>query len=189
LCFCFLLNTPDKDQQGRKEMGLSRMVSSVRRIIGGVKTEGATRYSATEIPVATSLQPRKNIRTRAVHQENERAVHSSRAQDHSAAVKKRRFRPGTVALREIHKLQQSTQLLMRKAPFRRLVRQVARNVTGSQHSEPRWSESALEAVQEAAEAHLTSLLTDSNLCALHAKRVTLMSKDLQLARRLRGERF
>ena len=99
-------------------------------------------------------------------------------------AKKFRWRPGTVALRQIKKFQKSTNLLMRKAPFQRLVRELA-----SGHKEGlRWQASAVAALQEATEAYVTGLLSDSNLCALHAKRVTLMARDLQLARRLRGER-
>jgi len=98
--------------------------------------------------------------------------------------KKRRFHPGTVALRQIRKLQKSTKVLMRKAPFQRLVRELA-----SGHKEGlRWQASAVAAVQEATEGYTVGLLSDSNLVALHAKRVTLQVKDIQLARRLRGER-
>ena len=95
-----------------------------------------------------------------------------------------RWRPGTVALRQIKRYQKSTELLLRKAPFQRLVRELA---TGQKEG-LRWAASAVAALQEATEAYVTGLLSDSNLCALHAKRVTLMARDLQLARRLRGER-
>ena len=106
-----------------------------------------------------------------------------RARD-PAQGKKFRWRPGTVALRQIKQYQKTTDLLMRKAPFQRLVRELA---TG--HKEGlRWQASAVAALQEATEAYITGLLADGNLCALHAKRVTLMARDLQLARRLRGER-
>ena len=98
--------------------------------------------------------------------------------------RKFRWRPGTVALRQIKKYQKSTDLLMRKAPFQRLVRELA---TGHKDG-LRWQASAVAALQEATEAYVTGLLGDANLCALHAKRVTLMARDLQLARRLRGER-
>jgi histone H3 len=75
-------------------------------------------------------------------------------------------------------------LLLRKAPFQRLVREVA----AGQKDGLRWAASAVAAVQESAEAHLIGLLADANLCALHTRRVTAMPRDLQLARRLRGER-
>eukprot|EP00052_Salpingoeca_macrocollata_P018521 m.152099 g.152099 ORF g.152099 m.152099 type:complete len:133 (-) comp20717_c1_seq4:21-419(-) len=97
---------------------------------------------------------------------------------------KRRFRPGTKALREIRAYQKSTALLMRKLPFSRVVREVATPfcVTG----DLRWQALALLALQEAAEAFLVHLFEDANLCAIHAKRVTIQVKDIQLARRIRG---
>jgi histone H3 len=98
--------------------------------------------------------------------------------------KPHRFRPGTVALREIRKYQKSTELLIRKLPFQRLVREIAQDYK----TDLRFQSSAIAALQEAAEAYLVGLFEDSNLCAIHAKRVTIMNKDLQLARRIRGER-
>ncbi|KAK9845297.1 hypothetical protein WJX81_002711 [Elliptochloris bilobata] len=97
--------------------------------------------------------------------------------------KKHRFRPGTVALREIRRYQRSTELLIRKLPFARLCREITNNVA----PEPfRWTAEALLAMQEATEDFMVHLLEDCNLCAIHAKRVTIMPKDLQLARRIRG---
>ena len=98
--------------------------------------------------------------------------------------KKRRFRPGAAALKEIRKYQRSTDLLIRKAPFGRLIREIARN----QKEGIRFCSSAVAALHEAAEAYLAGLFEDTNLCAVHAKRVTIMPRDIQLARRIRGER-
>ena len=95
-----------------------------------------------------------------------------------------RFRPGTVALREIRRFQKSTELLIRKLPFQRLVREIASDYRG----ELRFQSSAVLALQEASEAYMVGLFEDTNLCAIHAKRVTIMPKDMQLARRIRGER-
>lgn len=103
----------------------------------------------------------------------------------SAGLKKRRFRPGTVALREIRKYQKSTNLIISKRPFQRLVREIARDYVGNDW---RFQSTALLALQEASEAYLIGLLEDTNLCAIHAKRVTIMPKDMHLARRIRGER-
>jgi len=101
------------------------------------------------------------------------------------AVKKpRRFRPGTVALREIRRYQKSTDLLIRKIPFQRLVREIAQEFK----TDLRFQGAAILALQEASEAYLVGLFEDSNLCAIHAKRVTIMPRDMQLARRIRGER-
>ena len=98
--------------------------------------------------------------------------------------KPHRFRPGTVALREIRRYQKSTELLIRKLPFQRLVREIAQDFK----TDLRFQSSAVMALQEAAEAYLVGLFEDTNLCAIHAKRVTIMPKDVQLARRIRGER-
>ena len=104
--------------------------------------------------------------------------------------KKRRCRPGTVALRDIRKYQKSTDLLIRKAPFQRLVREIAHDVCPCEElrDQLRFQSTAILALQEAGEAYLVGLFEDTNLCAIHAKRVTIMPKDIQLARRIRGER-
>ncbi|RKF58183.1 histone H3-like centromeric protein hH3v [Golovinomyces cichoracearum] len=99
--------------------------------------------------------------------------------------KKRRYRPGTVALKEIRRYQRSTDLLIRKLPFSRLVREVALQVRPADEGW-RWQSQAIQALQESAEAFLVHLFEDTNLCAIHAKRVTIMQKDIQLARRIRG---
>ena len=98
--------------------------------------------------------------------------------------KPHRYRPGTVALREIRRYQKSTELLVRKLPLQRLVREIAQDFK----TDLRFQGSAVLALQEAAEAYLVGLFEDTNLCAIHAKRVTIMPKDIQLARRIRGER-
>ncbi len=98
--------------------------------------------------------------------------------------KPHRYRPGTVAIREIRKYQKSTDLLIRKLPFQRLVREIAQEYK----SDLRFQSSAVAALQEAAESYLVGLFEDTNLCAIHARRVTIMTKDMQLARRIRGER-
>ncbi|KAF4348015.1 hypothetical protein G4B88_026835 [Cannabis sativa] len=96
--------------------------------------------------------PRKQLATKAAR----------KSAPATGGVKKpHRFRPGTVALREIRKYQKSTELLIRKLPFQRL-------------------SSAVSALQEAAEAYLVGLFEDTNLCAIHAKRVTIMPKDIHV---------
>ncbi len=76
---------------------------------------------------------------------------------------------GTVALREIRRYQKSTELLIRKLPFQRLVREIAQDFK----SDLRFQSSAIGALQESVEAYLVSLFEDTNLCAIHAKRVTI----------------
>ncbi|EGZ23868.1 hypothetical protein PHYSODRAFT_481269 [Phytophthora sojae] len=97
--------------------------------------------------------------------------------------KLRRYCPGTVALREIRRYQRSTELLIHKLPFQRLVREIAQGYK----ADLRFHGSAILALQEASEAYLVGLFIDTNLCAIHAKRVTIMAKDMQLTRRIRGE--
>lgn len=100
---------------------------------------------------------------------------------------RRRYKPGTVALKEIRKYQRSYDLLLLKLPFARLVREVALDLLPAEvGAELRWQSHAILALQEAAEAFLVHLFEDTNLCAIHARRVTIMQKDIQLARRIRG---
>jgi len=96
--------------------------------------------------------------------------------------KKRRTRPGALALREIRKYQKTTDLLMRKLPFQRLVREIAQDIK----ADLRFQLSGMLALQEAAEAFVIGLFEDTNVCAIHAKRVTVMPKDMALALRLRN---
>ena len=99
--------------------------------------------------------------------------------------KPHRYRPGTVALREIRRFQKTTELLIRKAPFQRLVREIAQKI--SKNKDLRFQSLAVLALHEASEAYMVGMFEDTNLCALHAKRVTIMPRDMLLARRLRGE--
>lgn len=101
-------------------------------------------------------------------------------------VKKRKFRyrPGMLALKEIRRLQKSTELLIPKIRFQRLVREIAQEF----HLERLMFQSAaLGALHEASEAFLIRLFEDTNLCAIHAKRVTIFPRDIALARRIRGD--
>ena len=101
--------------------------------------------------------------------------------------KPRRCRPGTIALRQIRRCQRSTDLLIRKGAFQKLVKEITANKLN--RGDLRFQGTALLALQEASESHLVAVFEDTNLCALHAKRVTIMQKDMQLARRIRGEKW
>ena len=101
-----------------------------------------------------------------------------------AKKKTRRYRPGTVALKEIRRYQQSTEVLLHRVPFQRLVKEIAQELK----ADVRFQTSAILAIQEAAEAYLVGLFGDCVLSAEHAGRVTIMPKDMRLARRIRGER-
>ena len=94
-----------------------------------------------------------------------------------------RHRPGVQALRDIRKYQRTGDLLIRKLPFQRVVREIAQ----ARKIDLRFQSTAIHALQEAAEAHLVGMFEDANRCAIHAHRVTVMPKDIRLARKIRGE--
>ena len=108
----------------------------------------------------------------------------SQAGQPSAQHQPYRYRPGTVALREIRKYLKSTDLLIHKLPFQRLVSEILQGF----NVEFRVTPAMVMALQEAAEAYLVQLLEDSNLCAIHTKHVTIQPKVIQFARRIHGER-
>ncbi|KAE8219904.1 hypothetical protein CF326_g8850 [Tilletia indica] len=113
---------------------------------------------------------------------------SEAAKPAAGGVKKpHRYKPGTIALREIRRYQKSTELLIRKMPFQRLVREICQNKFWF-YEELRFQSSALSALQEATEAYLVDFFKDVNLAAIHAGRVTIQPRDMHLARRLRGDR-
>ena len=114
--------------------------------------------------------------------EQKKKIHEARMQ--GRLVKPHRYRAGTAALKDIRHFQKTTALLIRKLPFQRLVREIAQDYK----TDLQFQSAAVLCLQEAAEAYLVGLFEDTNLCAIHAKRVTIMPKDIQLARRIRGER-
>ena len=95
-----------------------------------------------------------------------------------------RYRPGTIALREIRKYQKSTELLIHKLSFQHLVREILQGFGVGFRVTP----AMMMALQEAAEAYLVQLLDDSNLCTIHAKHITIQPKDIQLVRWIHEER-
>ncbi|CAJ0895672.1 5932_t:CDS:2 [Entrophospora sp. SA101] len=131
-----------------------------------------TQPQAKRRPAAVKKLPRQITPSTSSH-----VAIKTRPGDPIRPSKPRRYKPGTVALREIRQYQRTTNLLLRKLPFSR--------VPDSQVGF-RWQSTAILALQEATEAFLIHLFEDANLCAIHAKRITLMQKDIQLARRIRG---
>ncbi|KAL9938882.1 hypothetical protein V8E36_002601 [Tilletia maclaganii] len=138
---------------------------------------------------AQSLASRQTARRSTGGKAPKKVLASDAAKSASSASqptvrKPHRYRPGTVALREIRRYQRRTELLLPKLPFQRLVREIMHDFT---FKEMRIQSSGLAALQEACEAYLVELFEDVNDAALHAKRVTITVKDIQLARRIRGE--
>ncbi|PPQ97101.1 hypothetical protein CVT26_001006 [Gymnopilus dilepis] len=156
---------------------MARTKQTARKSTGGKKTTGIPRNFATKTP---KVKPDIN---------KQRAVKSAgnfkKMPLVQGTVKKaHRFRPGTVALREIRRYQKSTELLIRKLPFQRLVREIAQDFKTDLKFQP----AAVAALQEASEAYLVGLFEDLQLAAIHAKRVTIMPRDMVLALRLRGDK-
>ena len=110
-----------------------------------------------------------------------RTIHEVRMQ--GRLVKPHRYRVGTAALKDIRHFQKTSALLIRKLPFQRLVREITKDFK----TDLRFQSAVILCLQEAAEAYLVRLFDDANLCAIHAPRVTMLPKDIQLARRIRGE--
>ena len=113
--------------------------------------------------------------------EQKRKIHEARMQGRQ--VKPHRYRAGTVALQDIRHFQKTSALLIRKLPFQRLVREIAQDF----RTDLRFQSAAILCLQEVAEVYLVRLFDDANLCAIHTRRVTIMPKDILLARRIRGE--
>jgi len=175
-------------------------MAAARRSIDSSDSQHSSRRDSMEVDGSrrTPVTARKRVRTQRHTQSSSGGKHHMKAKSkrkstaikssmhYNSSIKKvRRYRPGTVAMREIRKYQKSTDLLLRRLPFSRVVRQIAQKCTEN-GSDLRWQARALEALQCATEAHLVSLFEDANLCAIHAKRVTGMTRDIQLARRIRG---
>ena len=120
--------------------------------------------------------PRKHLATKAARKS---------APAMGGVKKPHRYRPGTVALREIRRYQKSTELLLLKRPFSNLVREITNDV--EKKEDKRFQSSGILALQESSEAYLVGTMKDANLCAIHSKRVTVMPKDIQLVRKIRGD--
>ncbi|GMY23848.1 histone H3-like centromeric protein CENH3 isoform X1 [Fagus crenata] len=150
-------------------------MARVKHPAGKKPTTRKSGRASTTSPASTSTPVRSTSRTNA---------QSPRTPETQRQRKKRRSRPGTVSLREIRRLQKTWKLIIPAAPFIRVVKQVC-----FQYSPDvtRWTAEALVALQEAAEDFLVHLFEDAVLCTVHAKRVTLMKKDFELARRLGGK--
>ncbi len=162
-----------------QEFSTYNNIQAITAIHRALRTENRTKMARTKQTARKSIgdkAPRKQLAAKAAR----------KSAPATGGVKKpHRYRPGTVALREIRRYQKSADLLIRKLPFQRLVREISSDFG---HSDKCFQSNALLALQEAAEAYLVGLFEDTNLAAIHAKRVTIMPKDIQLARRIRGER-
>ena len=151
---------------------MARTKQTARRLVDA-------RAAAAAAAVAPAAAPRHAVASKAAF----KSVPST-----GGIKKPHRYRPGTVALREIRRFQKSTELLIPRAPFMRVVREVSEEFKVSGGGSWRFDSHAISALQEASEVYLTYLFDDTNQFAIHAGRVTIFPKDMQIARRIRGER-
>ncbi|GFR40755.1 hypothetical protein Agub_g1367 [Astrephomene gubernaculifera] len=175
---------------------MARTKQTARKHMGGVGQQKRSSVLQKHAKSPETKIKKENIETRAVKGVKavkglkgvKKPVPARKNPIHVVERPKRRFRKGTVALREIKKYQKTVDLLIRRAPFQRLVREIAqKGGVNGELKDVRFRADALEALQEAAEAHMVGMMEDANLCAIHAKRVTIMPKDMQLAQRIRRE--
>lgn len=141
--------------------------------------------SVTSDELDFDLSPKRKTRTQSLSEASVASGPPEDAEEADKNFKSEEKRRSKGPLEEIKLYQQKTGLLIARLPFARVVREeTERYVAGKDF---RWQADALEALQEATEAYITSLFSDAYLCSLHAKRVTLMVRDIQLARRIRGD--
>ena len=167
-----------------KKLGARRMVTPKR---GKGRVQVAIKQPRNPAGRGHAGQPRRKGITNPKYNPNKPTIGSgmsSLGTYQPAKNKRTLYRPGTLVLMEIRVYQKSTQLLIRKLLFQRLVREIVQDFK----MDLRFQGAAVMALQESAEAYLVRLFEDLNLCVIHTKQVTIMPKDIQLARRIRGER-
>ena len=197
-----IIRTKLQERQGEREIGLVTPLNPKGPSTGeppepdpGMLPPGPKKITGKSKPALNPGQRSGSIKARLAELQKKTAAKAAKKSGQKApkgGVKKHyRYRPGTVALKQIRRYQKSTELLIRKLPFQRLVREIASDsevIKSPLCGKVRFQSAAIMALQEATEAYLVGLFEDSNLCAIHARRVTIMPKDIQLARRIRGER-
>lgn len=183
----------EQEQQLRRERETSPIASSSSSSTAGPTSSSSRNMSRISQVGIFRNQPGDVVETvrstsvSASQQQQQRRREAATSMSVRTAPRvKKRYRPGAKVLKEIREYQRSTSLLLRKLPFARLVREISLEFVGPDYG-LRWQSNAILALQEALESFLVHLLEDTNLCAIHAKRVTIMQKDIQLARRIRGQ--
>ena len=164
-------HTPKNPQLHRPVLAIGRDVQQPRKDITQVSRKGGK-------------QPRKFLVSRLLR----------KGMKATGGIKKpHRYRPSLVALREIRRYQLSTENLIKCTPFQRLIREISQeyriqpNGPGTPSVQVQFQSTAIAALQEAAENYIVGLFEDVNLLAIHARRVTIMPRDIRLALRIRGD--
>jgi histone H3 len=174
-----------RDLEASSKVALNQNIAEHRRLYEAARTRILRAFVARAQPQGAPAEEKagkKSSRKKNVPKKRSSGSAASRRAVASRGIKKRpRLRPGEAALRDIRRYQKGTELLIRKLPFQRLVREIGIDFK----TDLRFQSAAMAALQEAAEAYMVGIFEDTNLCAIHAKRVTIMPKDVMLARRLR----
>lgn len=156
--------------------------SALHKTTSPTPTTTTSKKTKGKAASVTSTEPRAHIK----HKSKVAAV-----VEHSDGVKpirkKHRYHPGTVALREIRRLQRSTDFLVPRLPLERLVREIGQNSGGPFQETGRFTHGAIEALRTAAEAYLTTCMEEAYLITIHGRRVTLAVRDLRLRQFLNKE--
>ena len=146
------------------------------------------------VPLKTTS---KRVATKGGKQPQKHMLHKLLRQNSTTGgIKKpHRYHSGLLGLQEIHRYQQSTDSLIRKTPFNKLIKEISQEYRvcpdgpGTPSVQVRFQSTALVALQETAENFLVGLFEDVNLLAVHAKRVTVMPHDIRLALGICGDHF
>ena len=174
-----------RTKQTPKNPHLSRLTTA---ICSDVQPKGRTKPKPmpSKAPVKGGKQPWKHLSQKILRQD---------ATPTGGIKKPHYYRPGMVALREIRRYQKSTKCLIKRSPFQKLIREISQEYrvcpdgSGTPSVHVRFQSTAIAALQEAAENFIVGLFKDVNLLAVHAKRVTVMLRDIILALRIRGDHY
>ena len=159
----------------------NHLVKSFANITGGYQPPSAIQLSSGETDDSQSSQESTAKRVN----KTQLSTRSKNKEPHLESNRSFRFRPGTVALRDIRRYQKSTKKLIPKAPFQRLVKEI---LVENQNGVARIQATAVEILHEAAEHYIVEMFNKANDCAIHGARTTLMPKDLMLTKRIRSKK-
>ena len=170
--------TPRNHNVEKPTAAMGRDIQPERRI--------PSKPTSKNLPMKGGKQPRKHLLHKVLR----------RNKSLTRGVKKpNRYCPGLLALREIRRYQQSTECLIKRTPFNKLIKEISQQYRvcpycpGMPSVQVRFQSTALAALQEAAENFIVGLFEDMNLLAGHARRVTVMPQDIRLALRIQGDHF
>uniref|UniRef100_A0A1B6DMA7 Core Histone H2A/H2B/H3 domain-containing protein n=1 Tax=Clastoptera arizonana TaxID=38151 RepID=A0A1B6DMA7_9HEMI len=175
--------------QNDKELSMSSLGSAHQTSFNSFSSFEITPKKTKKASVSDEISPKKTKKvsiSNSTVKKSTKSLQMKSMENDSKTMKTIRKRPGTRALMEIRKYQKTTDFLIPRLPFCRVVKEIISDLTPSGKEPFRIQSMALTALQEMTELYFVHFLEDSMLCSIHARRVTLQPKDIQLARRIRG---